>query len=76
MNNKQIMINQVNAIISFLPENERNVLPKDFVTFFKDKANCPPNEAIDTEKALGEQKLTDETMLMLYYINKKLKEKK
>ncbi len=73
MNNIQKMINQVNAIISLLPENERRILPKKLVDFFNNKANCSPENAIDISKPLGEQALVDETMLMLYYINNLLK---
>ena len=76
MNNAQEMINQVNAIISFLPENEREILPKKLVDFFSSKATCSPENAIDISKPLGEQALTDETMLMLYYINDLLKKSK
>lgn len=75
MNNKQTMLNQVNAIISFLPENERNILPQKLVDFFKDKATIAPEQALDISLPLGEQNLTDETMLMLYYINNLLKNK-
>jgi len=75
MNNIQKMFNQVNAIISFLPENERNILPKEMINFFNKKADCPPEEALDLAKPLEEQDLTDETIFMLYNINNLLKEK-
>ena len=73
MNNKQQMINQINAIISFLPENERKILPETLVDFFKSNANCRPEEALDMTKPLGEQDLADETMFMLYFIRSLLK---
>lgn len=73
MNNKQLMFNQVNAIISFLPEDERNTLPQNLVDFFKNNSNCSPDEVLDIALPLDKQNLTDETMLMLYHINSLLK---
>ena len=75
MINEQLMFNQINAIISLLPENEKKVLSPKFVLYFKEHANCEPEEALDFSKPLKEQELTDETLLMLYHLNNMLKEK-
>lgn len=72
MTENQEMINQINGILSFLSAEDKKKLPASLVKYFSDKANVPPNLVISPEKSLNEQKLTDETLLMLAYINKYL----
>ena len=69
----QEMYNQVNAVIYFLPEEDRNKLPNRLIRFFRDKANCEPEDVIDLNKGLEEQGFNDETIIMLYHINNLIK---
>jgi len=76
VDNKQKMFNQVNALLTFLAEDDRKKLPQKLIDFFKEHANQPPTESLDISLPLAEQDLTDETLLMLYYINDILKKAK
>lgn len=76
MSKNQIMIEQINGIIQALPERDRSKLPKTLIKYFNDNADSLPNEAIDITKRLEEQELSDETLVMLSYINKILQGEK
>ena len=76
MNYNQTMINQINAIITFFPEEDKQCLPYKLIRFFTQNSNCPPEEAIDISLPLEKQNLDDETILMLYYINNLLQNKR
>lgn len=76
MSMRQVMIDEINGIISFLPLDDRNKLPESLVKFFSDNAKVLPHEVIDPAKKLKEQELSDETLIMLTYINKILKGEK
>lgn len=76
MTNQELTFNQINACICLLPEEERKLLPKRLVDFFKNKATLPPEESLDLNQPLEKQNFTDESLLLLYYINKELKTKK
>lgn len=67
-------INQVHAFISYLPEDERKLLPVALVEYFAEHADLPPSESLDTSKSLEQQDLADETLLFLFYINMIFKE--
>lgn len=67
-------VNQVNAFISFLPEEERRLLPTFLVSHFAEEADQPPEKALDPRKTLAEQSFSAETLLLLTYINMILKE--
>ena len=69
MNSSQVMINQMNGIINLLVEKDREKLPESFKSYFEKNASVPPREAIDFNKKLEEQDLTDETLIMLVYLN-------
>lgn len=69
MTYNQTMINQMNAIIHFFPEEDKRRLPYKLVRFFSQNATCPPEEAVDMSLPLEKQDLDDETVLMLYFIN-------
>ena len=73
MTNEELTFNQINAVISYLPEEERNLLPKTFVNFFKNKSTASPENSIDISLPLEKQNFTDEAMLILYHITKLLK---
>jgi len=76
MNANQRMINQMNAILSFLPETDKRQLPQKLIDFFSKNADCSPEETLDTSLPLEKQDLDDETLLMLYYIGILTKEKR
>ena len=69
----QEMYNQVNAVIYFLPEEDKSKLPSKLINFFKNKANKKPEEVIDVNKSLDKQGFNDETIIMLYHINSLIK---
>lgn len=69
MNSMQVMINQINGIINQLVEEDRLKLPASFKNYFSKNATVPPKEAIDFNKKLEEQELSDETLVMLVYLN-------
>ena len=62
-------INEINAIITYFPEEERNLLPLTLVEYFDEHATQSPNDALDMTKPLEKQSLSDETIVFLYYIN-------
>ena len=72
----QIMINQINAIIYYLPEQDKQLLPYKLIRFFQHNANCLPEEAINTKLPIEKQDFDDETILMIYYINNLLQNKR
>lgn len=67
-------INQVNAIISYFPDDERRLLPSTLVEYFAAHADLPPNDSLDMSKPLEQQSFSDETLLFLFYINSIFKE--
>ena len=69
MNSSQIMINQINGIINLLVEEDRAKLPESFKKYFENNATVEPRIAIDFTKRIEEQELTDETLVMLVYLN-------
>ena len=69
MTYNQTMINQMNAIIHFFPEEDKRRLPYKLVRFFAQNATCAPEETLDMSLPLEKQDLDDETLLMLYFIN-------
>ena len=69
MNSSQTMINQINGIINLLVEEDREKLPESFKNYFKKNASVPPREAIDFNKKLEDQELSEETIVMLVYLN-------
>lgn len=66
--------NQVNAIISCFPDEERRLLPPTLVEYFAAHADLQPNDSLDMSKPLEQQSLSDETLLFLFYINSIFKE--
>ena len=74
MSEFQEMYNQVNAVIYFLPEEDRSRLPSKLINFFKNKANKKPEEVIDVNKELDKQGFNNETIIMLYHINTLIKD--
>lgn len=66
----QETFNQINAFISYLPDEERKKLPKKLVRYFYCKSNCSPKEALNPNLSLYEQNFTDEALLFLFYIMK------
>ena len=62
-------INQVNAIIYCLPSEERDLLPTALVALFAERADVPPNKAVDMSKPLAEQSFCEETIMFLHYFN-------
>lgn len=62
-------INEINAIITYFPEDERNLLPLTLVEYFAEHADRAPNDVLDMTKPLEKQSLSDETIIFLYYIN-------
>ena len=73
MTNTQVMINQINGVITLLDEKDRTKLPEAFKSYFMKNASISPDEAIDFTKTLNEQDFSDETKIMLVYINQLLK---
>jgi len=69
MNDNQTMINQINGIINCLPKSDKEKLPLELIKYFSENATTLPEESIDKNKSLEEQDITDETLLMLSYIN-------
>lgn len=67
-------INQVNAIISNLPEEKCKLLPVALVEYFAEHADQPPSEAIDTSKPLDLKDLADDTIIFVFYIDMIFKE--
>ena len=74
MSEFQEMYNQVNAVIHFLPKEDRSRLPVKLISFFKRKANKKPEEVIDMNKELDKQRFNNDTIIMLYYINSLIKD--
>lgn len=70
----RICINEVNAIISCLPEKERELLPASLVEYFAERADLPPSKVFDMSKPLEQQSFSDETLLFMFYINTIFKE--
>ena len=69
MSDMQMMINQINGIINCLPERDKEKLPDTLKKYFSENASVLPDEAIDKNKTLEQQNITDETLLMLSFIN-------
>lgn len=76
MSKRQVMIDQINGIIDCLPNSEKSKLPESLISYFRDNAKVLPDEAINPMKDLKEQEISDETLVMLAYINKILKGEK
>lgn len=72
----QNMINQINGIIYFLSMEDKKRLPEKFISFFSEHSNVSPKKIIDPSKSLKEQNLSDDSILMLAYINKLLSNNK
>ena len=75
MNNIQIMIDEINGIINCLPEEDKAKLPDELKKYFNENASAFPTKVIDKNKKLEEQCISDETLLMLSYINNLLNKK-
>jgi hypothetical protein len=73
MNSAQVMINQINGIINQLVEEDGTRLPKSFIDYFAKNATVSPREAIDFSKKIEDQELSEETLVMLVYLNNLLK---
>lgn len=76
MNKYQVMIDQINGIIKCMSTKDKSKLPETLVKFFDEKAIREPSEVIDPMKPLKEQDISDETLIMLTYINGVLKGEK
>lgn len=69
----QTTINQVNAVVSFLPENERELLPKKLIDFLHNKSSELPENSLDLNRPFEEQSFTEEAFLILYGIKEELR---
>jgi hypothetical protein len=54
-------------------EEDRTRLPKSFIDYFAKNATVSPREAIDFSKKIEDQELSEETLVMLVYLNNLLK---
>lgn len=67
-------INEINAIVSSFPDEERKLLPVSLVEYFAERADLPPSKVFDMSKPLEQQSISDETLLFMFYINMVFKE--
>lgn len=70
---KQVMINEINGIITYMSPECKGKIPEKMIKYFKMNSNKMPNESIDLNKPLKDQNLDNQTILILAYINKMLK---
>jgi len=67
-------INEINAIVSCFPDEERKLLPVGFVEYFAERADLPTSKVFDMSQSLEQQSFSDETLLFMFYINMIFKE--